>query len=103
MMIARVARFEGVNADVAESTMQEAEAIIRPMVEGLAGYAGHLELMAPNGEGLSINFFDSDENAEAAEPVFDEEMPQKLGHLFSEWGGRRVSVGRFKVVVDERR
>ncbi len=101
-MIARVARFEGVDAEAAESTMAQADAILRPMVEGLAGYAGHLELMAPSGEALSVTFFDSDENAEAAEPVFDEEMPKKLGDLFAEWGGRRASVGRFKVLTDER-
>lgn len=39
-MIARVASFEGVNVQVAERTMDEAESIIRPMVEKLAGYQG---------------------------------------------------------------
>lgn len=78
-MYARVARFEGVNADVAEQTFNEADAIIRPMVETLAGYAGHTELVASDGEVLSLTLFDSEENAAAAEQTFDEEMPRKLG------------------------
>jgi hypothetical protein len=102
-MYARVARFEGVNVPAAESTMDEAEDVIRPMVEALAGYAGQLELMASSGDVLSITFFDSEQDAEAAEQTFDEVMPQKLGKLFSEWGGRRVSVGRYKVLYDGRR
>ena len=103
-MFARVARFEGVNVGVAESTMDEAEAIIRPMIEALTGYAGHLELMAPDGQVLSITTFDSEENAKAAEQTFDEEMPRKLGEMFSaDWEGRRVAVTGYKVVIDERR
>ncbi len=57
-MIARVARFEGVNVAEAERTMAEAEAeaeaeaVIRPMIEALAGYAGHLELLSDDGNVL---------------------------------------------------
>lgn len=101
-MYARVARFEGINVTAAEATMGEAEKVIRPMVEALDGYAGHLELIGSNGDGLSVTFFDSEQAAEAAEPTFDEEMPKKLGQYFSEWEGRRVAVGRYNVVVDER-
>jgi hypothetical protein len=102
MMYARVARFEGVDVAAAESTMEQAEQIIRPMVEALDGYAGHLDLVASNGEVLSVTFFDSEAAAEAAEPTFDEEMPKRLGDLFASWGGRRVAVGRYQVVSDER-
>jgi hypothetical protein len=103
-MIARVARFEGVNAQQAESTFSEAEEIIRPLVEGLPGYQGSLALMSPEGTMMSITFFDSEENAEAAEPTFDEEMPRRLGELFQgEWEGRRVAVDRYNVMSDERR
>jgi hypothetical protein len=101
-MIARVASFEGVNVDAARKTMGEAEAVIRPLIDGLAGYSGHLELMAPNGKGLSITFFDSEENASAAETTFDEEMPKALGAYFTDWAGRRVAVDRYEVLVDER-
>lgn len=102
-MVARVAAFEGINVDVAEKTMGEAVAIIRPMVEGLAGYQGFIELLSANGKALSITFFDSEENAAAAEPTFDEEMPRKLGEIFTEdWEGRRVSVDRYNVVADSR-
>jgi hypothetical protein len=101
-MVARVASFEGVNAQEAERTMDRAEAAVRSLVEGLAGYEGHLELVAPNGKVLSIAFFDSEENAQAAEPTFDEEMPRKLGEVFSSWEGRRVSRDVYKVLADSR-
>src|SRR6266498_2770945 len=81
-MIARVASFEEVNVEVAKQTMGQAETIIRPLVENLAGYQGALELIAANGNALSISFFDSEENAQAAEPTFDDEMPRKLGELY---------------------
>jgi hypothetical protein len=101
-MVARVASFEGVNVEAAERTMDQAEAIIRPLVEPLEGYQGYLELVAPNGKVLSITFFDSAEHAEAAERTFDEEMPRKLGDLFNDWEGRRVSVDRYNVLADTR-
>ncbi len=102
-MVARVARFEGVNVAEAERTIDEAETLIRPMVERLAGYEGHLDLLSPDGKVLSITFFDSLENAEAAEPTFDEEMPRQLGEIFTAWEGRRVSVDRYNVLSDARR
>ncbi|MGH9251537.1 MAG: hypothetical protein ACRD0W_18745 [Acidimicrobiales bacterium] len=42
-----MASFEGVNVKGPQRTMDEAEAeaIIRPMLENLAGYQGHLELV----------------------------------------------------------
>jgi hypothetical protein len=33
---------------------------------------------------------------------FDKEMPQKLGYMFADWEGRRVSVDRYKVIADSR-
>jgi len=102
-MIARVASFEGVNVDAARNTMDEAEAIIRPMVEGMNGYRGALELVSDDGKFLSITLFDSLDNAQAAEPVFDQDMPAKLGHIFEQWAGRRVGVDRYEVAGEDRR
>jgi len=101
-VVARVARFEGVNVEVAKQTMDEADAIIRPLVEGLQGYSGHLELASEAGGYLSITFFESADDAASAERVFDEEMPRQLGELFGSWGGTRVDVTRYQVVGDER-
>lgn len=101
-MFARVARFEGVGVQEAEQTLADADAIIRALVEGLAGYRGQLQLLGADGDVLSVALFDSDEHARAAEPTFDEEMPRRLGTLFGGWQGRRVSVGRYKVIVDDR-
>ena len=82
--------------------MDQAMSVISPLMHGLAGYQGHLELITPDGKVLSIALFDSEENAQAAEPTFDEEMPRRLGDLFNEWEGRRVSVDRYKVLSDSR-
>jgi hypothetical protein len=101
-MVARVASFEGVNVEVAERTMDQALSIISPLMEGLPGYKGHLELIASDGKVLSIALFDSEESAQAAEPTFDEEMPRQLGDLYNDWEGRRVSVASYKVIADSR-
>lgn len=102
-MIARVASFEGVNVQEAQRTMDEAEAIIKSLVEPLPGYEGHLELATHDGKFLSITLFDSEEHASAAEPTFDEEMPRKLGDLYQAWGGTRTSVDRYQVASAEMR
>ena len=101
-MIARVAIFEGVNVEAAQATMDEAEAIIRPMLQALPGYQGVTELASADGKFISITLFDTEENAAAAETVFDEELPAKLGHIFQQWAGTRTSVGHYMVVGDER-
>jgi hypothetical protein len=101
-MVARVASFEGVNLEQSKQTMDQANEVILPLMEGLTGYQGHLELVSSNGKALSIALFDSDENAQAAEPTFDEELPRQLGQLFQDWEGRRVSVERYEVLSDSR-
>ena len=52
---------------------------------------------------ISVTFFDSAENAQAAEPTFDEEMPRRLGEIFRSWEGRRTSVGLYDIVTDQRK
>jgi hypothetical protein len=101
-MVARVARFEGVNIAEAQRTMDEADSIIAPLVEGLQGYRGDLFLAAQGGDVISVSFFESAEDAQAAERTFDEEMPRALGDLFQGWEGRRVSAGVYEVVSDTR-
>lgn len=98
-MVARIATFEGVDVQEVERTIGEAEARIRPIVEGMAGFRGFSELLSPDGKVLSITLFDSAENAEAAEQTFDVEMPKQLGNLFESWAGHRVSVDRYRVVA----
>ena len=58
-MFARVATFEGINVEAAQSSMNEAEAIIRPTLSALPGYEGALELATQDGKFLSITLFDS--------------------------------------------
>jgi hypothetical protein len=102
-MVARVAMFEGIDVEQAQKTMPEADAIIRPLVEGLDGFAGRLDLATQEGKFVSITLFDSMESAKAAEETFDTVMPEKLGHIFETWGGRRTSVDRYEVVSELRR
>jgi len=101
-MVARVASFEGVDVQEAERTIDQAESVIRPLIENLPGYQGHLELVSSTGKVLSITLFDLEENAQAAEQTFDEEMPRQLGDLFAGWKGRRVSVDRYNVLAESR-
>jgi hypothetical protein len=101
-MVARVAIFEGIDVEAAQATMDEAEAIIRPLLEALPGYQGVTELASADGRFISITLFDSEENAQAAEPTFDQDMPAKLGHIFEQWAGTRTSVGQFMVVGEDR-
>jgi len=102
-MVARVARFEGIDIAKAQETIDQAEAIIRPMVESLPGYEGRMDLATMDGQFLSITLFDTADSAAAAEKTFDEEMPKQLGELFQSWGGNRASVGVFQVVSDARK
>jgi hypothetical protein len=103
VMVARVATFEGVNVEAAERTIDQAGAIYEQLVEPLDGYRGSLHLFAADGKVQAIDFFDSAEQAEAAEQTFDEEMPRRLGDLFNVWEGRRLSVDRYNVLMDRRR
>ena len=102
-MIARVAAFEGINVEAAAATMDEALPVIRGLVEGLAGYRGMLELGTAEGKVLSLTFFDTEADAAAAAPTFEEEMPRALGPIFEQWSGRRVSVDLYTVGAEERR
>ena len=101
-MVARVAIFEGINIEAARATMDEAESIIVPMVRSLPGYAGMRELASQDGKFISVTFFDTEENARAAEATFDQEMPAKLGHIFEQWAGTRTSVDILTVVGEDR-
>lgn len=101
-MVARIARFEGVDVQAIESTMDEVEAISSPIMANLPGYQGSLQLISARGEALFISFFDSEESALAAEQTFEEEMPRMIGDYFESWEGRRVSADRYKVLADSR-
>lgn len=102
-MFARIATFEGVNMEVAESTMKEANERLEPIVREIQGLQGSMDLVDKSaGKFMSISFFDSEENLRAAEKIFDEEMPKALGDLMQKWEGRRTSVGGYEIVGDRR-
>ena len=94
-MVARISRFEGVNVGEVRRTAAEVDSVLRPLVEALAGYQAMHAYLSEAGEMIVVYEFDSEANARAAETTFDQTMPDKLGHLFSTWAGRRVSAGLF--------
>jgi len=97
-MVARVAMFEGVDVGEAAATFGEADRRVRPLLEALSGYRGYVDLGSDSGRVVSVVLFDSDEDADAAERTFDEEMPRALADLFEGFAGRRVSVERYRVL-----
>jgi hypothetical protein len=98
-MIARVASFEGVNVQAAQTTIGAGEAIIQPLISRLDGFESSLSLLSADGKVLSIAIFDTEANARAAETTFDEELPERLGDLFKDWAGHRVSVDHYEVLA----
>jgi hypothetical protein len=102
-MYARIATFESTDPAADEKLMGQAMEIVEPIIRGMTGIQGHMELVdRSSGKSLSISLFDSEENAIAAEPIFDEEMPKALGELMQQSSGRRIGVERYDVLVDER-
>jgi heme-degrading monooxygenase HmoA len=102
-MFARLATFEGVDAEEADRTLDEMTKRVEPLMRALPGFKGYVDLMdRASGKAVTISFFDSEENLTAAEPTFDEEMPRALGDLMEQMSGRRTSVERYEVVVDAR-
>jgi hypothetical protein len=102
-VFARIATFESTDPAADEKLMGQAMEVVEPIIKGIPGIQGHMELAnAGTGKSLSISFFDTEENAIAAEPIFDEEMPKALGDLMQQFSGRRTSVERYTVLVDER-
>lgn len=102
-MYARIATFESTDPVADEQLMDQATEIVEPIIRGMKGIQGHMELADRNsGKSLSISFFDTEENAIAAEPIFDEAMPKALGDLMQQFSGHRTGVDRYEVLVDER-
>jgi hypothetical protein len=102
-MHARIATFESTDAAADEKLMDQVMDIVQPIIRGMEGIHGHMELVdRSSGKALSISLFDTEENAVAAEPIFDDEMPKALGELMQQFSGRRTSVERYDVLVDER-
>jgi hypothetical protein len=102
-MFARIATFQSTDPAADEKLLPQAMEIVEPIIRGMPGIQGHMELADPgSGKSLSISLFETEEDAIAAEPIFDEEMPKALGELMQQFSGRRLSVERFEVLADER-
>jgi hypothetical protein len=103
VMFARIATFESTDPAADEQLMARATEIVEPIIRGMKGIQGYMELMdRDSGRSLSISLFDTEANALAAEETFDKEMPSALGELMQQFSGRRVGVERYDVLIDER-
>ena len=101
-MHARVATFEGVDFDASADAMEEANKRVEPLIKEMRGLQRAVDLAdRSSGKMLSIALFDSEENMNAAEQIFDEEMPRALGDVFENFSGRRTAVERYEVVFDQ--
>jgi hypothetical protein len=99
-MFARIATFEGVD-EASMAGTREAGKLVEPLLRDMQGLQRAIDLAdASSGKVVSVALFDSEENMNAAEKTFDEEMPRALGDLMEQWSGRRTSVERYEVVFD---
>ena len=96
-MHARVARFEGANADAIRRSAEQinADASSGPP-EGVPA-VGFMMLIDPDsGRGLGISLFDSEDDMRTGDEVLNEMNPPGEGM------GRRTSVEMYEVAVDVR-
>ena len=102
-MFARMATFDGVNVETAEPAMERVREKAQQIVAELPGWQGAMQLLdRRNGKVVVMQFFDSEENMEAAEPTF-EELPQRLGpEIMQQLAGQRRSVDKFEVLAERR-
>ena len=93
-MIARIATFEGGNAD--EMRRRNNEMLVDRTAEMPAGILRVIVLMKDESRWSVISFFDSEESAAAAEERFEQmgdEIPESIR-------GKRVSLESFEVAFD---
>ncbi len=101
-MFARIATFEGIDAGTSEDVMQRVRDRAVSILEGMPGWQGGMQLIdRSGGRVMTISFFDTEENMQAAEPTF-ESMPQQIPEV-REMAGGRSSVQRFEVLAETRR
>jgi hypothetical protein len=103
-MFVRAATFEGVDVEDSLRSYDEVLERVRPLLDGLPGWQGMLDLSdRANGKVLTLYFFDTEENMRAAEQVFDEDLPAAIGaELMSGFTGRRTAVEHYEVTGRER-
>ena len=95
-MHARVATFEEVDVDRAEGLAEETTDRLRSIIQKMEGWQGMLQLIDRSSRTqMLVHLFDSEENALAAEPTF-EDMPNQVPEV-REIAARRGSVGHYDV------
>ena len=101
-MFARIATFEGVDIAAEAQNLDAVYERLQPLFREMEGYRGVLELGdRESGKALTITLFDSEANMRAAEPIFEDEMPRRLAELMEGFSGRRSSVERYEVLLNE--
>ena len=105
-MFARMATFTLADATAAREVLNEVREVVMPIVESLEGWRGATQLFdEEGGRMVVIQFFESRENLDAAEPTFDtmpERMPDDLRDRMRQIAGGLQSVDRFEVLGERR-
>ena len=96
-MYARVARFEGADADALRASAKEiGERASSGPPEGVPATGFQLLIDPDNGRGLAIALFETEDDLRAGSEVLDGMSPPGEGM------GKRVSVESYEVAVDVR-
>lgn len=79
-MYVRLVSFSGGSADTLDTWKQTIKDTVIPTLRGLEGYAGYMGLVGKDGQQFKgLVFFDSEENAEAAERAVQERRREVSG------------------------
>jgi len=101
-MFARVATFEDVDVGRAPEVSAAIRKTALPLIQDLSGWSGHLTLVDTDSRRvLTVTFFETKEDAEAAEPIFDEmpsHLPEELRDIVA---GTRRSVAICNVAIQD--
>lgn len=101
-MFVRVLTLDGIDPDKVVEFGEAAREVTRPILQGLEGYKGAVQMLDREGRRLrNAVFFESEENVRAAEGTFDS-MPQRLPEQLREMvrqAQRRVDV--FEVMATD--
>jgi hypothetical protein len=78
-MYVRVVSFSGGSADMRDTWTQTIKDTVIPTLRGQEGYAGYMGLVGKDDQFKGLVFFDSEENAEAAERALQERRREVSG------------------------
>lgn len=102
-MFVRVLTLDGVDPSTFREFGEAARERTRPILQGLEGYQGSVQMLDEGGRRVRVAvFFETEENVRAAEPTF-ESMPQRLpDEMRGAVGQAQRTVDVFEVLATDR-